>query len=97
MWFEIQTQNPIEKYVAQLTSVSVFGKFELLNKGDVGMKIYVIVKETQTTVGVDSYWSHENVKAFSSKQDAEFELKFTYRVDCFQSDVHFSIEEMELN
>ena len=80
-----------------MTSVSVFGKFELLNKGDVGMKIYVIVKETQTTVGVDSYWSHENVEAFSSKQDAEFELKFTHRVDCFQSHVHFSIEEMELN
>ena len=61
------------------------------------MKIYVIIKETQTNVGVDSYWSHENVEAFSSKQDAEFELRFTHRVDCFQSDVHFSIEEMELN
>ena len=77
--------------------MSVFDKFELVNKGVVDMKIYVIVKETQTNVGIDSYWSHENVEAFSSKQDAEFELKFTYRVDCFQSDVHFSIEEMELN
>ena len=28
-------QNPVEKYITQLTSVSVFGKFELLNKGDV--------------------------------------------------------------
>ena len=80
-----------------MTSGLWFGKFELLNKGDVDMKIYVIVKETQTTVGADSYWSHENVEAFSSKQDAEFELKYTYKVDCFQSDVHFSIEEMELN
>ena len=80
-----------------MTRAFRFVKFELLNKGDVDMKIYVIVKETQTTVGIDSYWSHENVEAFSSKQDAEFELKFTHRVDCFQSDVHFSIEEMELN
>ena len=61
------------------------------------MKIYVIVKETQTTVGVDSYWSHENVEAFASKQDAEFELKYTYRAEGFKDDVCFSIEEMELN
>ena len=61
------------------------------------MKIYVIVKETQTVVGSDSYWSHENVEAFSSKQDAKFELKYTYKADRFRSDVHFSIEEMELN
>lgn len=92
-----QTQNPVEKYTTQLTRVSVFGKFELLNKGDVDMKIYVIVKETQTTVGIDSYWSHENVEAFSSKQDAEFELKYTYRSEGFKDDVCFSIEEMELN
>ena len=61
------------------------------------MKIYVIVKETQTNVGIDSYWSHENVEAFSSKQDAEFELKYTYRSEGFKDDVCFSIEEMELN
>ena len=61
------------------------------------MKIYVIVKETRKEIGIDTYWEHENVQAFSSKQDAEFELKFTHRVDCFQSDVYFSIEEMELN
>jgi thioesterase domain-containing protein len=28
---EIQIQNPVEKYITQLTRVSVFGKFELLN------------------------------------------------------------------
>ena len=27
-----QTQNPVEKYTTQLTRVSVFGKFELLNR-----------------------------------------------------------------
>lgn len=80
-----------------MTKVSVFGKFELVNKGVVDMKIYVIVKETQTTVGIASYWSHENVEAFSSKQDAEFELKYTYRSEGFKDDVCFSIEEMELN
>jgi hypothetical protein len=31
----IGIQNPIEKHTTQLTRVSVFGKFELLNKGDV--------------------------------------------------------------
>ena len=33
------------------------------------MKIYLIVKETQKSVGVDTHWEHENVEAFSSKQD----------------------------
>ena len=38
MVHRIGSQNPIEKYITQLTRVSVFGKFELLNylgnKGD---------------------------------------------------------------
>lgn len=61
------------------------------------MKIYVIVKETRKEIGIDTYWEHENVQAFSSKQDAEFELKYTYRSEGFKDDVCFNIEEMELN
>lgn len=58
------------------------------------MKIYLIVKETQKSVGIDTYWEHENIEAFSSKQDAEFELKYTYKAQ--SSDACYSIEVMEL-
>jgi len=60
------------------------------------VKIYLIVKETQRSVGIDTYWEHENVKAFASKQDAEFELKYVYKLESFTEDVCYSIEEMEL-
>ena len=40
---------------------------------------------------------NELVEAFASKQNAEFELKYTYRSEGFKDDVCFSIEEMELN
>lgn len=59
------------------------------------MKIYLIVKETQKSVGIDTYWEHENIEAFSSKQDAEFELKYNYKVQS-SGDCGYSIEEMEL-
>lgn len=58
------------------------------------MKIYLIVKETQKSVGIDTYWEHENIEAFSSKQDAEFELNYTYKTQ--SSDACYSIEVMEL-
>lgn len=59
------------------------------------MKIYLIVKETQKSIGTDTYWEHENIEAFSSKQDAELELKYTYKTQ--SSDVcGYSIEVMEL-
>lgn len=61
------------------------------------MKVYIVVKETRKEIGIDSHWEHENVEVFSSKQDAEFELKYTYRSEVFKDDVCFSIEEMELN
>ena len=60
------------------------------------MKVYIIVKETKRNIGIDTYWEHENVEAFVSKQNAEFELKYTYRSEGFKDDVCFSIEEMEL-
>lgn len=60
------------------------------------MKVYIIVQETKRSNGVDTYWEHENVEAFVSKQDAEFELKYTYRNGWFEDDVFFSIEVLEL-
>lgn len=45
---DIGSQNPIEKYITQLTRVSVFGKFELLNylcKGDKRGNIYILLFE----------------------------------------------------
>ena len=59
------------------------------------MKVYVIVKETLVSVGIDTYWTHENVKAFASEQDARFELKYVYRPKC-SLDCDYSIEDMEL-
>ena len=60
------------------------------------MKVYLIVKETFVSVdGIYNHWTHENVKAFSSKQDASFELKYVYREKC-SYDCDYSIEEMEL-
>ena len=59
------------------------------------MKIYLIVKETQKSVGIDTYWEQENIEAFSSKQDVEFELKYTYKAQSSDT-CGYSIEVMEL-
>ena len=59
------------------------------------MKVYLIVKETLVSVGIDTHWTHENVKAFASEQDARFELKYVYRSKC-SCDCDYSIEDMEL-
>ena len=60
------------------------------------MKVYIVVKETKRNIGVDTYWEHENVEVFVSKQDADFELKYTYKNGELEDDVCFSIEVMEL-
>ena len=59
------------------------------------MKVYVIVKKTLFLNFETYYWTHENVKAFASKQDALFDLKYVYRPKC-SCDCDYSIEEMEL-
>ena len=41
------------------------------------MNIYVIAKETQTSVGIDSYCSHENVEAFSAKLVRSYQITYS--------------------